>query len=280
VLSGIIDSSIENSRISDNLAKTAHEVEDRSEEENKELNKVVENTNIMRGDLTNAISEAEIGKENLIRSNENLEFTKIDILTLVDKVQESSQTQLELASALSQVSSDTAQVKDVLSVISDIADQTNLLALNAAIEAARAGEHGRGFAVVADEVRKLAEHTQKSLAEINATVNVIVQAISDTSHQMDGSSKEMEELAVISNNVGDKINETVEIMSESTQMSENIIDGYKENATKTDLIIDNIHHISAISNDNIKSIDNVAKASDTLREMTVELNKKLREFKV
>ncbi|MEA2091204.1 MAG: methyl-accepting chemotaxis protein [Campylobacterota bacterium] len=280
VLSGVINSSSENSTISDNLAKTAHEVEHRSEEENLELNKVVDDTNVMRSDLTDAISEAELGKENVIRSNENLEFTKVDILTLVDKVQDSSQIQLELASTLSQVSTDTAQVKDVLLVISDIADQTNLLALNAAIEAARAGEHGRGFAVVADEVRKLAEHTQKALAEINATVNVVVQAISDTSNQMDGSAKEMEDLAVISNNVGDKINETVEIMSESAQMSENIIDGYKENATKTDSIINKIHHISSISNENITSIDKVAKASDTLSKMTIELNEKLREFKV
>ncbi len=280
VLSGIINSSSENSTISDNLAKTAHEVERRSEDENNELNEVVADSHVMREDLTSAIAEAEVGKENLLRSNENLELTKVDILTLVDKVQESSQSQQELASSLSQVSTDTAQVKDVLSVISDIADQTNLLALNAAIEAARAGEHGRGFAVVADEVRKLAENTQKTLAEINATVNVIVQAISDTSHQMDGSSKEMEELAEISHNVGEKINETVEIMSQSTQMSENIIDGYKENASKTDRIIGKIHHISGISNENVQSIDNVAKASETLSQMTVELNEKLREFKV
>ena len=280
VLKGIIDSSSENSAISDNLATTAHEVENRSEEENIELNKVVDDTNIMRNDLTSAIAEAELGKENLIRSNENLELTKKDILTLVDKVQDSSQVQLELASSLTQLSSDAAQVKDVLSVISDIADQTNLLALNAAIEAARAGEHGRGFAVVADEVRKLAEHTQKSLAEINATVNVIVQAIVDSSNQMDNNSHEMEDLATISIQVGDKINETVEIMSESAQMSENILDGYRENASKTDKIIDKIHYINSISNENITSIDTVAKASNTLSKMTVELNAKLKEFKV
>ena len=280
VLTGVIGTSSQNADISKTLEDTAGEVGSRSDTQNDELNHVVEDSNQMREDLSSAIVEAEQGKENLIKSEQNLQETKDDILVLVEKVQHSSEVQIELAHSLAQLSSDAAQVKDVLVVIADIADQTNLLALNAAIEAARAGEHGRGFAVVADEVRKLAERTQKSLSEINATINVIVQSIVDSSNQMNNNSSEIEELATISIQVGDKINETVEIMSDSTRMSENILDGYRENAQKTDNIIDKINYISGISNENIQSIDDVAKASVHMRKMTDELSTRLREFKV
>jgi len=280
LIQGVIHSSSENSQMSHRLQSTALEVEKRSELENSELKIVVDDTGMIRSDLIQAIAEAEVGQDDLAQSNNNLQETQAEILQLVNKVQETSQMQLELAASLSQLSSDTAQVKSVLEVIADIAEQTNLLALNAAIEAARAGEHGRGFAVVADEVRKLAERTQKSLVEINATVNVIVQAIVDSSQQMNDNSQEIEKLTTISHDVGNKINETVQIMSKSSEMSKNIIDGYKENAKKTDVIIDKIEHISSISNANIASIDDVAKVSTNLNEMTEELSLKLQEFKV
>ena len=112
-----------------------------------------------------------------------------EMLQLENHIQQTYEAELELSNNLKSLTQNAEDIKNVLTIIADISEKTNLLALNAAIEAARAGEHGRGFAVVADEVRKLAESTQKSLSEINVSVNVIVQSISDASDMVEKNAK-------------------------------------------------------------------------------------------
>lgn len=117
----------------------------------------------------------------------NLEKTTNFMNSITELVENTSTKAIDVVSQ-------TSDIKSIVQIIGDIAEQTNLLALNAAIEAARAGEHGRGFAVVADEVRKLAERTQKSLSEINANVNILTQSITDIGESINEQSQGISEI--------------------------------------------------------------------------------------
>jgi methyl-accepting chemotaxis protein len=134
------------------------------------------------------------------------------INSTVERIQSVAGKEHELSGNLQALVGNAQETKAILVTIGDIADQTNLLALNAAIEAARAGEHGRGFAVVADEVRKLAERTQKSLAEISATINVLIQAINDNSESLHQNMDEMMDLTHYVGTVDQKMDELLTSM--------------------------------------------------------------------
>jgi len=148
---------------------------------------------------------------NSIRTNDFAELNTM-VSNTVGRIESVAHKEHELSSNLQSLTANAQETKQILITIGDIADQTNLLALNAAIEAARAGEHGRGFAVVADEVRKLAERTQKSLAETGATINVLIQAIIENSESLNQNMKEMIDLKEYVGGVDAKTEELISKM--------------------------------------------------------------------
>lgn len=279
VISEAKESGSENMAISEHLNEVKRRFEEIMRREADMLANITETSSDVKKSLESNIEDANDTRKDVQKVNSTLQDVHRQITGMVEEIQQNAHREAELAERLNTLLSSVQDVKSVLQVIEDIADQTNLLALNAAIEAARAGEHGRGFAVVADEVRKLAERTQKSILEINTTVNTIVQAVADASGEINGNVEKTQSLADISDEVQQSMQSMSTIMNETTEFIEKTVDDSIEVAKQTGSVIEQIEILSKESKKSQDLLHEISDVSDKMLNVVNELNEKLNKFK-
>ena len=213
-------------------------------------------------------AQVEVGKAQT-SMNQSMDATG----RVVSAVQETSSTISELDRAI-------AKIGDITQVIRDIADQTNLLALNAAIEAARAGEQGRGFAVVADEVRKLAERTSSSTSDIAATVAEIRSVTDSAVASMDRAVKEVDQGNTMIRASGEGLSKVTAVSREVADMARHISEAAHEQVIASEQVSSNIERIATLIDGNVSASEQTETAVQELLETAERLRQTVSSFKL
>ncbi len=172
------------------------------------------------------------------------------------------------------------EIGEIVQVIDDIADQTNLLALNAAIEAARAGEQGRGFAVVADEVRKLAERTTKATKEIATMIRQIQSDTEGAVVSMQQGTEEVEKGKALAEKAGQSLKEIITGAQDVVDMSTQVAAASEEQSSAAEQISKNIESISSVTQQSAAGVQQIARAAEDLNRLTLNLQELVSRFKI
>ncbi|WP_413494640.1 methyl-accepting chemotaxis protein [Shewanella baltica] len=184
------------------------------------------------------------------------------------------------AGSIKSLSEQSQKINSVLSVIGGIAEQTNLLALNAAIEAARAGEQGRGFAVVADEVRNLASRTQASTLEINEMLSALHKLVTQAVKAMEESQQSCVRSVDSSRTISDSLGSVTSAVTAINDMSTQIAAAATEQSSVTEEINRNVYAIQEIVNELLHSSEDAARVSLTVSEEGINLGKLVGQFRI
>jgi methyl-accepting chemotaxis protein len=202
------------------------------------------------------------------------------VLDTVTEMKQIANVVRESAATIHNLGKSSDQIGEIIGVIEHIADQTNLLALNAAIEAARAGEQGRGFAVVADEVRKLAEQTTKATKQIAGMVQQIQTESHGAVHSMANATKRVDEGIVLADQAGVSLRDIVDISQKVTHMVSQIAVANEEQSSTSEQISKNMEAIASVTQQTASGTQQIARAAEDLNRLTETLQHLVNQFRL
>ncbi|MEY8212948.1 MAG: methyl-accepting chemotaxis protein, partial [Colwellia sp.] len=271
--------SIENAEHADNSKKIASQLEQNLVSENTIVTKI-------KGDshhINDALKASSDGFTDILNYQQNmsqeLDKSKENMRKLIRNVNTTTEKEKNITNKFAILMDQLDDTKDIINIISEVAGQTNLLALNAAIEAARAGEMGRGFSVVADEVRNLAEKTMGSLNKIDHVISSITTSVTELSTDLEESSQGIEQLSVISQQTEVVIDNTVELIGKTTTVTQESINVYQNIIGNNTELLDEIETLYRLLQNNSSSIEELTRYSDEMLNGTVALNNNLVKLK-
>jgi methyl-accepting chemotaxis protein len=265
---------------SNEIASSAEQMSKGSKDQSDQVNQISAAIEEMSATILESSRNAGEAKTAADRTAQTATGGGVIVSETLEGMQQIATVVLAASQSIGKLATSTSRIGEIIGVIDDIADQTNLLALNAAIEAARAGEQGRGFAVVADEVRKLAERTAKATGEVTSMIKGIQRETGEAVTGMEEGTIQVNQGRDLADRAGNSLSEIVTMVQQVTDMITQIATAAEEQASAAEQISKNIEHISTVTRETAIGSEQSAAVAEELSHQAESLQQIVGRFKV